>query len=266
METARTSSRRPRGAAALVVLLAGLAAAGCGGARRGAVQATELPLEPTPPTRSTRDAAASPVGVWHVVSEGQTLWRIARVYGCDLDELARVNGISDPTALEEGRPLFVPGADRVREVPAYPAPIDDVPPELATPGGGGFDWPVAGGRVLSGYGARRRTHRHQGIDISGRPGQAVLAARSGRVVYSGSTLRGYGKTIILDHGDGLRSLYAHNSKLLVREGTPVERGQVIARVGRTGNASTEHCHFEIRRHDRAVDPLSFLTVPTESTR
>ena len=85
----------------------------------------------------------------------------------------------------------------------------------------------------------------------------MLAVRSGRVLYS-SSMRDYGRTVILDHGDGLRSLYAHNSKLLVQKGQQVYRGQAIARVGRTGNATTEHCHFEIRRDEVPVDPLPYL--------
>ena len=87
----------------------------------------------------------------------------------------------------------------------------------------------------------------------------MVAAKSGRVVYSGAGMRGYGKTIILDHGQGYRSLYAHNSALLVRVGQRVDTGQSIARLGRTGNATTDHCHFEIRRNDVPVDPLLYVS-------
>jgi murein DD-endopeptidase MepM/ murein hydrolase activator NlpD len=79
-------------------------------------------------------------------------------------------------------------------------------------------------------------------------------------------MRGYGKTVILDHGDGLRSLYAHNAKLLVRVGQSVERGQPVALLGRTGNATADHCHFEIRRGDRRLDPLLFLLPSLEAQR
>lgn len=205
-------------------------------------------------------------GVRHRVEVGQTLWRIARVYGVPVDELARANGIEDASDLEAGRILFVPGARRSLEVPPYPAelPGTGFAPPPAT--GDSFDWPVAGGRVLSYFGAKRGGHRHSGLDIGGRPGQPVSVARDGRVVYTGSTMRGYGKTVIVDHGDGFKTLYAHGSALLVREGEWVRRGQRIARIGRSGNATTEHCHFEIRRDDVPVDPLSYLVVEEGRTR
>jgi lipoprotein NlpD len=127
-------------------------------------------------------------------------------------------------------------------------------------------WPVHGGQVLSGFGAQRRDHAHMGVDIRGRQGQSVLAAREGRVRYSGSTMRGYGKTVIVDHGQGLSSLYAHNAELLVKVGQVVARGQSLARVGRSGNATTDHCHFEIRRYDRPIDPLLLLRPRLEARR
>ena len=71
-------------------------------------------------------------------------------------------------------------------------------------------------------------------------------------------MRGYGKTVVIDHGDGMKSLYAHNSRLMVQRGERVRRGQTIARIGRTGNASTEHCHLEIRENDGPRDPLLFV--------
>ena len=95
--------------------------------------------------------------------------------------------------------------------------------------------------------------------LAGRAGQPVLASRAGRVVYAGAGMRGYGKTVILEHDDGMQSLYAHNSALLVQLAERVEQGQAIARVGRTGNATTNHCHFEIRWNDRRVDPMRWLT-------
>lgn len=129
-----------------------------------------------------------------------------------------------------------------------------------------FGWPIPEGEILSHFGVQRGSRRHSGLDIRGRHGQPVRATLGGRVTYTGSTMRGYGKTVVLDHGDGLSSLYAHNSAVLVRKGEWVERGQSIARVGRTGNASTEHCHFEIRRNNVPVDPLRYLQAATEGER
>ena len=246
---------------AVLVSLAGIAG-GCGGSNRKVVQASELPLTP-----ATATEGSERIGVRHVVEAGQTLWRIAKVYEVAVDELARANGIDDPASLVVGQNLLVPGATDVRDVPPYPAPLTGTPPP-ASPrvARSSFDWPVPGGRFLSGYGAPRRTHRHEGIDIGARRGQPVRAAAAGRVVYSGATMRGYGKTIVIDHGDGYQSLYAHNDSLLVDVGRRVEHGEPIALVGRTGNASGEHCHFEIRQGDMPIDPLLYLLPPLEASR
>jgi murein DD-endopeptidase MepM/ murein hydrolase activator NlpD len=200
-------------------------------------------------------------GVYHIVRPGQTLWRIARAYGVSVEELATVNGIGNPARVAAGRPLFVPGVTEVLNIPAHPAPPPPVPGREGTPSE--WQWPVARGEILSYFGAPRKNHRHMGIDIDGQRGQKVLAARAGRISYSGNTMRGYGRTVVIDHGDGFHSLYAHNARLLVAAGQRVDRGQPIALVGRTGNASTEHCHFEIRRDAVPVDPLPYLLPPQE---
>jgi murein DD-endopeptidase MepM/ murein hydrolase activator NlpD len=178
-----------------------------------------------------------------------------------LDELADVNGIDDPTRLESGRAILIPGAPETLEVAPWPAPLM---PSPGAPRADGiytaFVWPVAGGRVLSRFGESRRTHRHAGVDIAGRRRQRIVAAAPGRVIYSDNRMRGYGQTVILDHGEGIQSLYAHNSRLLVGAGDEVARGQPIAVMGRSGNATGEHCHFEIRKDRVPVDPLPFLSV------
>jgi murein DD-endopeptidase MepM/ murein hydrolase activator NlpD len=207
--------------------------------------------------------------VQHVVQPGQTLWRVARAYGLTPEILARANGIEDPTQIEAGQTIFIPGATTVLEVPPYRPPAEaEVPTRTAGRSSYSSDWawPVPSGEILSYYGAPRRGHRHAGVDIGGAHGAKVVASRGGKVRYSGSGMRGYGKTVIIDHGDRYSSLYAHNSKLLVRVGERVKPGQTIARVGSSGNASGNHCHFEIRRDDRAVDPLLYLVPPLGGRR
>ena len=103
----------------------------------------------------------------------------------------------------------------------------------------------------------RQLERVFRIDIAGEQGQAVLAAASGKVVYSGTGLRGYGKLIIIKHNKTYLSAYAHNSQLLVKEGQAIAKGQKIAEMG---NSDTDHVklHFEIRKLGRPVDPAKYL--------
>ncbi len=114
-------------------------------------------------------------------------------------------------------------------------------------------WP-ASGRLSNGY---SESASLKGIGIAGKTGQPVLAAAPGKVVYSGSGLRGYGKLIIIKHNKEYLSVYAHNSELLVKEGQSVARGQRIAEMGGT-DADIVKLHFEIRRYGKPVDPMKLL--------
>jgi murein DD-endopeptidase MepM/ murein hydrolase activator NlpD len=118
-----------------------------------------------------------------------------------------------------------------------------------------FRWP-ARGPVTSAFG-RRGGEVHEGIDISSRHGMAVRAAAAGTVVFS-DRKPGYGRVIFLKHAGGYKTVYAHNQDNLVMKGARVEQGQVIADMGRTGEASGPHLHFEIHAGDRPIDPLACL--------
>ena len=100
--------------------------------------------------------------------------------------------------------------------------------------------------------------RHQGIDISSAAGVPIKASSAGIVIYSNNTIKGYGNVIILRHSKELVTVYAHNQANLVDEGTWVEKGQIIGKVGQTGRTSGPHLHFEIRRSNKAIDPLLLL--------
>jgi lipoprotein NlpD len=101
--------------------------------------------------------------------------------------------------------------------------------------------------------------RRKGIDIAGKLGQPIMASASGKVVYSGSGLRGYGKLIIIKHNNTFLSAYAHNDKILVKEGQSVTRGQKIALMGKT-DAKQVELHFEVRRFGKPVDPAKYLPL------
>jgi len=92
-------------------------------------------------------------------------------------------------------------------------------------------------------------------------GTNVRAAENGIVAYSGNELKGFGNLLLLKHADGWMTAYAHNRNLVVKRGERVQKGQIVAKVGRTGSVTTTQLHFEIRRGTRAVDPLQHLTMP-----
>ncbi len=124
-----------------------------------------------------------------------------------------------------------------------------------------FIWPCRG-KITSYFGWRKHpifktTKYHSGMDIAVGYGTPIKAAAAGNVIYSG-WLGGYGYTIMLDHGGGLVTLYAHNRGLAVREGQRVNQGAVVAYAGSTGYSTGPHCHFEARLHGDVVEPLNYL--------
>ncbi len=196
-------------------------------------------------------------GVYHKVEPHQTLWRICKTYGVDMEEVARTNKIRDKSKIEVGQRIFIPGAEQVLEVGVY---IEDVTARkrraVVKHEKGKFIWPVEG-RVTAKFNMDVQ-RRHDGIDICVPLGTPIRAADSGRVVYSDNKIRGYGNLIIIEHKDGFFTLYAHNQTNLVKEEVLVKKGEVIARVGNTGDATGHHLHFEIRKGSKPLDPLHFL--------
>ena len=129
--------------------------------------------------------------------------------------------------------------------------------------GGKMMWPVpASGRITSYYGYRihpifKTKKLHTGLDIGVPTGSSIVAASAGRVIHS-DWLGSYGKAVLLDHGGGIVTLYAHNSALTVKKGQWVERGNTIAKAGSTGNSTGPHLHFEVRKNGNYVDPLPWV--------
>jgi murein DD-endopeptidase MepM/ murein hydrolase activator NlpD len=240
---------------------------------------------------SEEELVAEGEGVFHTVKKGETLYKISKAYGVDLQTIAEENDLEDVSKLKTGDRLYIPGARKVVEIPvalaqpvpekpakpvqppkqpSHPAKPPSQPSKPAQPVQvavkdeevpamykGKFIWPVKEGVVVSRFGIRGGT-KHQGIDISAPKGSPVLAARAGKVIYSDNKLRGYGNLILIRHDDGFISVYAHNKENKAREGDTVDRGQVIALLGATGNAEAPHLHFEIREGSKARNPLFFL--------
>jgi lipoprotein NlpD len=206
--------------------------------------------------------------VTHVVRPGENLYRISRHYGVSVDAIVRANRITDVGNLSVGKKLFVPGTRvAVARQPLAP-PAGVTPKSRSTPKRAAsrvrakresnlsFVWPVRG-RMSSRFG-RRNGRPHEGVDIAAKQGTPILAAEAGRVIHSGWGLGAYGRVVIVKHAGKYSTVYAHNRKNKVSVGDFVERGQVIAQVGTSGNASGPHVHFEIRRNRNPQDPIPYL--------
>ena len=235
----------------------------------------------------------------YVVQKGDTLYSIAFNYGFDYHELAALNGIKDPRLISIGQEIrLFPGkatpaarssaasSAQIKEQPKlvkYPyseaamAQIEKVQQQIIVPTvvatesavntesedtsavveEPALEWSMpAQGKLLTQF---SESANRKGIDIAGKLGIPVVAAATGKVVYSGSGLRGYGKLIIIKHNKTYLSAYAHNDKILVKEGQSVTRGQKIAAMGNTDTDQVK-LHFEVRRFGKPVDPAKFLPL------
>jgi murein DD-endopeptidase MepM/ murein hydrolase activator NlpD len=149
----------------------------------------------------------------------------------------------------------------IAPAPAAPAPQPEAAkapapePEATASVSGDFRWP-ARGRVIAGFGANGG---NEGINIAVPEGTPVKAAEAGVVTYAGSEVKGYGNLVLVRHDNGYVSAYAHNGSLHVKRGERVNRGQVIATSGQTGNVTSPQLHFELRKGQAPVDPLPYLS-------
>lgn len=234
----------------------------------------------TPCGDDCEETGAAGKGVRVSLGRGMTLYSLSREYGVPVERIIEVNRIQDPSSIRAGTEIYIPAVATGTPAPPAAAPPRQTP-RKAKPKGTekapekgpepepekdetanlmSIAWPLDG-RITGSFGQRSQHHHHDGIDIDGVRGEEVHAVASGIVVRSGSDGK-YGKTVVIDHGGGLSTLYAHASKLLVNEGDAVEQGETIAEVGATGNAHGTHLHFEVRRDGHPVDPLPYLKAET----
>ncbi len=188
-------------------------------------------------------------GARHRVEAGQTLWRISKLYDVDIDDILRVNNLPEDAIIEIGQVLLIPdrspGQKDILMSSAVKSSMDD------------FIWPLKG-RVIAGFAVSYKNIVNKGINLQGLNQTDVLASRSGRVVFYLPEFGNFGKTVIIDHGDGLRTVYSRVSEVFVRPGEDVRRGQVIARVGSTNRDKGVYLHFEIRKGAISQNPLFYL--------
>lgn len=191
-------------------------------------------------------------GQYVYVEKSGHVTRVAKKYGISVEELKNAN----PGKSFGGNEwLFVPSKVGI----AYLLNDTYVVEDYGHLGTGRFLWPVPNFyKVSSHFGPRGRRH-HDGIDIPAPKGTPIVAVDSGVVIYSDDGIRGYGNMIVLNHGDDVFTVYAHNTKNKVSKGEKVKKGETIALVGSTGRSSGPHLHFEIRVKNKKRDPARFLS-------
>jgi len=244
-----------------VAVLAALAHVACAHASRDAGQERTPGASPPPAVSTEPHQEPDLEGTVYLVKRGDTLYSIAKSHGIAVQDLMSANGLKDIRQLEVGTQLLVPEALQPPEPPPVPpqptqtASLQPRAPPPAQQTKALFGWPVHG-VLYSRYGLRQG-RRHDGIDIAAPEGTTVGAAGSGSVVYTGEQ-SGYGSIVILRHPNGLLTLYAHVSAILVHQNDKVDVGQPIARVGRSGRTTGPHLHFEVREGMRPHNPLFYL--------
>ena len=226
------------------------------------------------------------------IQRGDSLLKIGNKFGVDPNVISITNNIYNPKNLRVGMWLRIPNsstnnlsANYFKEEPNQQFENDAIRNSLLSPSElssnkfargrlsstkpkvikkkqAPIGWPIRTGKYTSGFGYRGKKFHH-GIDISAKRGTPIFSAHDGVVAYSGSGLRGFGKTIIVKGEKGLYTLYAHANKLYVKKGQRVTRGKKIASVGSTGRSSGSHLHFEVRTKDNlgryvVVDPVPLL--------
>lgn len=205
-------------------------------------------------------------GLIYTIKKGDTLEKIAKTYGASTQDIHAWNSSINETALALGTQLLLPGGQLpevarattpTRQVSSAstiftgpkPSPATNIPP------GAHMIWPTTVHRITQYY-----TWKHTGVDVAGPVGTPIFAVDDGIVVFSGWT-NGYGNNIMIDHGNGLRTRYAHASKLYLKKGDHVNKGDVIEAMGSTGRSTGPHLHFEVIKGTgrNFLNPLDFVS-------
>ena len=227
------------------------------------------PFETAPPTQKKQTTqkkqakACYPVKnkeIIYTVRKGDTLGEIAECFKTRWYYIAKRNKLKDPNEIKIGQKLIIPARSSKAAIGASggrtrkKSASKPARPPTRAKSGIAWAWP-AKGKIIRKFSPKGSGK--QGISISGKMGQKIVSAASGKVVYSGEGLVGYGRLIIVQHQKDFLTAYAHNDRLLVKEGQSVKKGQAIARMGKTA-AKTPRLHFEMRYKGQPVDPLQYL--------
>jgi len=183
-------------------------------------------------------------GIYHRVEKSETLWKISKIYNLDLDEIISVNHIPDAATIETGQLIFIPYRQKTQYLSTKSFTED-------------FLWPVRG-RVISAFGQTFNNMINKGLNIQCYRNLDVVASRNGKVVFCDDDFKEFGKTIIIDHGDGFSTIYARNAQVFIKPGDYVQKGTLIAKAGSTDRDKNIYLHFEIRKGHIPQNPYFYL--------
>jgi murein DD-endopeptidase MepM/ murein hydrolase activator NlpD len=203
-------------------------------------------------------------GIVHKVASGDTLQKVADKYGVSKDKIVLANSLESDSRLTIGQMILVPDGKKIasvstvkpRSTASYNLPSiikDLVKPGSAKPTATKLQWPTVGYRITQYY-----SWRHTGLDIGNKIGTPLYAADDGVVEKAGWNSGGYGNMVLVNHGNGIKTRYAHASKLFVKVGDRVSRGETIAAMGSTGRSTGSHIHFEVIVNGRLLNPLNYI--------
>jgi murein DD-endopeptidase MepM/ murein hydrolase activator NlpD len=199
-------------------------------------------------------------GVSHKVARGENLGAIAKKYNIEEEKIIAFNNISNVNQLKIGENLIIPGGSRVASAPVRTASYSGVSaitsivkaPSTTAVSGNKMNWPTQGARITQYY-----SWRHQGLDIANKTGTPIYAADTGTIEFVGWN-NGYGNNIIIDHGGGKKTRYAHLSKFYVKRGQTIDKGESIGEMGSTGWSTGPHLHFEVIISGTKYNPLNYI--------
>ena len=197
------------------------------------------------------------MGKYHIVRKGDTLVQIANLYGIGLKNLLQFNKSINVRKLQIGQKIYIPAMDNSIDIDSPSERIGNFTEQLKGKKGD-FIWPLpVNGQFIRGFVPTGR-RQHKGIDIAVQGGTKVLASQSGRVIYCGNEIKSYGNMVIIEHGNGITTVYAHLKRVLTIKNQRVRKGDEIGTVGNTGRTTGYHLHFEIRVEGEAINPLQYL--------
>lgn len=200
-------------------------------------------------------------GVTHTVEKGDTLKSIAKEYNAEEEDIIKYNKIANDTIYTD-QLLIIPDGEKKSITPSTPTTATSrlvsvskifAPTKTVTSSSSQLLWPTTTHRISQYY-----HWRHTGLDIDGEFGDLIWASEAGTVTLSQCVSYGYGCYVIVDHGKGIQTLYAHFQKLYVKKGQSVTRGQVLGEMGSTGRSTGSHLHYEVRISGSRLNPLQYI--------